>query len=468
MDYPCGGNGICGKCVIRFLDGRAPEPNEAERRRFTEQELAKGFRLACQSNPGNAPYQEMQQYVLPSEQEEPAAAGDFTEETRWGVAVDLGTTTVALALVDLTTAEVKGSLTLANPQSRYGADVMSRMQQANAGYGRQLQEVMIRCLEQGVEQLLPGVGEKISSMVIAANTTMCHLLRGLSCETLGQAPFVPVECSLAEFVYRGVSIYVLPQASAFIGGDILAGLFALDALDWQKPRLFLDLGTNGEMVLWNGRDFFATSAAAGPALEGGNISCGVAGIYGAICDVTVTARGNRTTTIGGVPAIGLCGSGLLAAISGMRRNGILDEHWILRDEFLEKGYPFDTPGSARSIRLTQEDIRQFLLARSAIVSGYEILMETGGISPEDLKEVVLAGGLGNHLKVSCGVDAGLFPRAFGPKIRNAGNTSLQGAIRYLLHARDGNAAMEELARRLQILSLAEHPKFHDKFIRNLE
>jgi uncharacterized 2Fe-2S/4Fe-4S cluster protein (DUF4445 family) len=268
--------------------------------------------------------------------------------------------------------------------------------------------------------------------------------------------------------YQHIPVTVLPGASAFIGGDIIAGLYALDALQWQQPTLFLDLGTNGEMVLWTGKEFLATSAAAGPAFEGGNISCGVAGIYGAVNDVVIAGKKNGTTTIGGVPAVGICGSGLLAAISGMKKSGILDGNWILQQEFLDEGYPLTTPGAKSPIRITQEDVRQYLLAKSAIVSGYQILLQAGGLQETDLEEVELAGGLGMHLKVSYGIAAGLFPGTFQGKTKSVGNTSLQGAIKYLMQPGEGRHQMEEMIERLQVLSLAEQPGFEEKFIENLE
>ena len=272
--------------------------------------------------------------------------------------------------------------------------------------------------------IFENVGEYVP-MVISGNTVMSHMLLGLDCQGLSVAPFKPV--TLNYNFQDKQDIYIVPGASAFIGGDILSGLYYLDADKWNETTLFIDLGTNGEMVWYHNGKYFSTSASAGPAMEGVNISCGMPSVDGAIYSVMMVRDRSVVKTISGIPAEGICGSGLIDAIYGLRQNGLLDENGIFTDEYRDSGYTFDTPGSKKEIRLTQEDVREFMLAKAAIATGWQMLMEYAGIEEGQLDRVYIAGSFGNNIDVSKSRAIGLLPDV--ENIKAVGNTSLEGAAR---------------------------------------
>ena len=312
----------------------------------------------------------------------------------------------------------------------------------------------------------------IRHIVIAGNTTMCHLLRGYSCQTLGVAPFQPVSIKQEDFVQKGIAVTILPGASAFVGGDIISGIYGIrEHMDADEPWMLLDFGTNGEMVLWTGEEYFATAAAAGPAFEGGNISCGCASIPGAISSVMIAGRNSHTRTIGGLPAIGICGSGILEAVSGMKKGGIVDENGTFAADIPEDGFALNTPGSQEKISLTQEDIRQFQMAKAAIAVGQKTLLKEAGMEAWQVKKVYLAGGMGTFLNVRAAVETGLVEKSFLPVAKAGGNTSLQGAVSYLKKTGQEQILekdkLKEITEKMQVLMLADMPDFADAYISHM-
>lgn len=484
MDYICGGKGICGKCAVRVLEGKA-ETSVADYAFFSKEQLAQGYRLACQMHITEDILLEIPQEQLQQQKNEPKmqvagiqtyhevadtscdAQGDAVEHT-YGVAVDLGTTTIGFALVDLQTKEVCRTQSRLNTQRSYGADVLSRIQSANEGHEKELQASVTKDLREGVVQLCGDLltQKAIKHIVISGNTTMCHLLRGYSCKTLGAAPFTPSHLELEQWNEEDIAITIFPGASAFIGGDIVSGIYAIN--DETEPWMLLDFGTNGEMVLWTGEQLIATAAAAGPAFEGGNITCGCASVPGAISGVMIAGCHSHTKTIGGIPAIGICGSGLLEAISGMRKAGLLDENGTFIENLRSDGFVLQTPGSKKKIVLTQEDIRQFQMAKSAIAVGQKMLLREAGLKASAIKHVYLAGGMGSFLNVRAAVAVGLLQKDFLPVAKAVGNTSLQGAITYLQkQTKTETKKLEEIAKQIRVLSLAETPGFEEDYIMHM-
>lgn len=441
INYMCGRAGICGKCKIHFLQG-APVPTEEEEDYFTEAELAEGYRLACMcgteksttsdadmknasgaaaENASDAvielvPYPGYLQKMMDDKKqdatltEKPVAKSPVS-----AVAVDLGTTTVAFAYLN-SQGEVISQKKLINPNCGYGADVISRM----SSYNRHGEDIT----RQLQDFIFENVGEYVP-LVISGNTVMSHMLLGLDCQGLSVAPFKPVTLNY-NFMDKQ-DIYIVPGASAFIGGDILSGLYYLDADKWQDTTLFIDLGTNGEMVLYHDGKYFSTSASAGPAMEGVNISCGMPSVDGAIYSIMMVRERSVVKTISGIPAEGICGSGLIDAIYGLRQNGLLDENGIFADEYRDSGYTFDTIRSARDIRLTPDDVREFMLAKAAIATGWQMLMEYAGIEEGQLDRVYIAGSFGNNIDVAKARAIGLLPEM--ENIKAVGNTSLEGAVK---------------------------------------
>ena len=345
---------------------------------------------------------------------------------------------------------------------------MSRIQSANEGHEKELQAAVTKDLREGVVQLCGDLltQKAIKHIVISGNTTMCHLLRGYSCKTLGVAPFTPSHLELEQWNEEDIAITIFPGASAFIGGDIVSGIYAIN--DETEPWMLLDFGTNGEMILWTGEQLIATAAAAGPAFEGGNITCGCASVPGAISGVMIAGCHSHTKTIGGIPAIGICGSGLLEAISGMRKAGLLDENGTFIENLRPDGFVLQTPGSKKKIVLTQEDIRQFQMAKSAIAVGQKALLKVAGRKASDIKHVYLAGGMGSFLNVRAAVAVGLLQKDFLPVAKAVGNTSLQGAITYLQkQTKTETKKLEEIAKQIQVLSLAETPGFEEDYIMHM-
>lgn len=496
MDYICGGKGICGKCAVRVLEGKA-EPSVADRAFFSEEQLVQGYRLACQMHVTADILLEIPQEQLQQQKNEPkmqvagiqthhemadtfgnaqedaaeqtySHAQDVATEQTYGVAIDLGTTTIGFALVDLQTKEVCRTQSRLNTQRSYGADVLSRIQSANEGHEKELQACVTKDLREGVVQLCGDLltQKAIKHIVISGNTTMCHLLRGYSCKTLGVAPFIPSHLALEQWKEDDIEITIFPGASSFIGGDIVSGIYSIS--DEKEPWMLLDFGTNGEMVLWTGEQLFATAAAAGPAFEGGNITCGCASVPGAISSVMIAGCHSHTKTIGGIPAIGICGSGLLEAISGMRKAGLLDENGTFIENLRSDGFVLQTPGSIKEIVLTQEDIRQFQMAKSAIAVGQKTLLRAAGRKASDMKHVYLAGGMGSFLNVRAAAAVGLLQKEFLPVAKAVGNTSLQGAITYLLkQTKTETKKLEEIAKQIRVLSLAETPGFEEDYIMHM-
>ncbi len=468
LHFLCGGNGTCGKCKVRFLEG-ADTPTAGERRFFTTEELDAGYRLACCTTIVSDCVIEIprQRETIQGIRMTETKSEDAKGNKEYGIAIDLGTTTIAYALVDLSNGDIEKTLTEENPQREYGADVMSRMRFSNDGGLKQLQQCILAPLQQRVKTLCDAMNGSVQKVVIAGNTTMCHLLMGYSCERLAVAPFVPISVEQCEIEIANIPAVLLPGISAFIGGDIVAGLVALDFTKDDTPKFLLDLGTNGEMVLWTGKEFLATSASAGPAFEGGNITCGCASVPGAVCNVIIAGAKSKVTTIGGVPAVGICGSGLLAAMSGLLRNKQMDENGILQGEYLEKGYELYTPKSEGRIVITQEDIQNFQMAKSAIATGIECLLHHAGLQEKDVMNVFLAGGFGVHLQVDAAADIGLLPREWRANCASVGNTSLQGAVQYLLQPEQTKKRMEFMRSHVSVCSLNEWEQFQDRFIENL-
>ena len=448
----CGGRGSCGRCRILFLSG-TPIPAVSDRSTFTPDELRKGYRLACMARPkqdcvirldlielDNVPRQiEILTTVQHMNNNDKSVINNINksnynnfnisnnnadgevnrlENAAYMIAVDLGTTTIAMQLMDMKFGNVIDTYCAMNPQRSYGADVLSRIQAANNGHAQNLRDSVWRVLQAGVERF-SNIGE-ICCMCIAGNTTMEHLLMGLSTENLGRSPFTPVEIGLqkCKLPYSGnidtkneagteLQVYITPGISAFVGGDIVAGLYHCGLLDVLQSEhtyyksgafLFIDLGTNGEMAITDGRRMIVTATSAGPAFEGGaNAS---------------------------VP-----GSDMIAVTASLLKRGIIDETGLLDEAYFEEGIDFpiqDIKGSVETvIHLTQKDIRDIQMAKAAVRAGIEILYEKMG-QPK-LTHVYLAGGFGYYLDVNAAITVGLLPEHTRNIVTAAGNTSLAGA-----------------------------------------
>lgn len=505
LDAPCAGNGMCGKCRVQFLDG-AGEPTDKEKKLLSEKDLKAGVRLACAvkikndcriclPEKGNADIKAVTEFCPWKCEKQKGQMSSFLEQ-QYGIVIDIGTTTLAAELLALQTGKTLTVKTAVNHQRAYGADVLSRIQAANEGADIKLRELIWQDLRNLVEKLLADVPDGVSAVkkiVIAGNTTMCHLLLGFSCETLGSAPFLPFDLSLQKVSCREIfgenfevwkrengkrdgcepEVVILPGIAAFLGADITAGIYATGMAEEHEPVMLLDMGTNGEMVIGNCEGFVAASAAAGPVFEGGKISCGVAGIPGAVTHVTLQAVEKMPEpnaedlqkesnykysykTIADESPVGFCGTGIIDMMSELVRNQIVDENGTLAEPWFTDAFPLG------ELVFTQEDIREVQLGKSAIRAGIETLLSEYGREPE---KVYLAGGFGFDMDVEKAVRIGLFPEHMKDRIVPIGNAALAGAKRFLLE--DEKTAEEKvrwIAAHTKELNLAMHPQFNEWYL----
>ena len=372
------------------------------------------------------------------------------------LAVDIGTTTIVASILDTEKKKTINTRTGINHQRVFGADVISRIHAANRGQGRQLQQLVMGDLDRLVEDL--GLGDSVEDLdiplVIAANTSMGHLLQGLSCQGLGTYPFKPVDISF--HTYKNMTI--LPGISTYLGADIVSGLVACGIDQKEELSILVDLGTNGEMAIGNRDWILATSTAAGPAFEGANISCGTAGVPGAIDRVSIEDGLASLTTIGGQAPVGICGSGVLEIVYELVKAGIIDRTGLLAQRYFDQGYPL-APG----ISFTAGDIREVQMAKAAIRAGLEILLQVYGASWDQVDRLYLAGGFGQKINPAKALGIGMLPEVLADRITAVGNSSLEGA-KLLAMDPDLKARFLRVVDLAQELHLSNHPSFQDLYL----
>lgn len=497
----CGGKGRCGKCRVKVLEGEVP-PSAEDRQIFSEEELSEGYRLSCTCRlkenetvtvawEEEAALQVETRYGenMPQESGEPGtkagAEGEALEnipmesgklgmDARYGIAVDVGTTTIAMQLIGWDGAgrrKVLCTYTASNSQRSFGADVISRISAAVEGHAEELFQMIHGDIEQGYERLTDflkkylGENRRINrlQMVLAMNTTMQHLFMKYDCSGLGQAPFRPFSVAPVE----KEAFWIFPGSSAFIGGDIVAGLLACGFARRTKPALFLDLGTNGEMVVGNCEGLLSASAAAGPAFEGGNMECGSPGIRGAVCQVEYVESGLRIKTIGGELPCGICGTGMVDAAAALLEGGFLDETGLLLEELREDGITLGTSAQGKRIYISQKDIRELQMAKAAVRAGIDVLLAAYGCSYEELDQVYLAGGFGQKLSVESAARIGLLPEQLKEKTLAVGNTALYGAVTALVNGDAARRTACELSKKIKEHTLATDPRFSDYYMKEM-
>jgi uncharacterized 2Fe-2S/4Fe-4S cluster protein (DUF4445 family) len=387
------------------------------------------------------------------------------------VGIDIGTTTVSAELVDLESGESIETLSELNDQRVFGADVMSRIGAARNGKTGELFSLINRQTERILRSFMKSRNlSQISRCTVSGNTTMLHLFCGADPSGMGEIPFTPVFLEERSFSGEALSlsagtVSLLPGISAFVGADIVSGLAFLDILNGKDNALLVDIGTNGEMALYRpgpgGNRLYCCSTAAGPCFEGAEISCGMGAVQGAVNKIFLSEERLEFTTIGNVPPLGICGCGLIDAFALMRESAAIDETGALADSYIESGFPV-CPG----IALTNRDVRQFQLAKSAILSGIKILCKRGGISTEELSTVYIAGGLGFFIDKHNAVKAALLPESFPQKTAVCGNLSLKGAVKSLLDPAFLSRC-NKIVSRCEVLELASDGDFMEEFAENM-
>ena len=419
--------------------------------------------------------------------------GDTTA-MRFGLAIDVGTTTVVTTLLELTSGEQLASVSSLNPQSVFGGDLMSRIAfaQFDAGNLRKLQTRIIGLLNQHVAEVCRASGvlpKWVYKVVVVGNTCMHHVLLGIDPSWVGLAPYAPVMRHALTLAAKDLFLKVAPEArvcllpivAGFVGADAVAVALATHIDEGDALRIAVDIGTNGEVLLGSAARLIACSAPAGPAFEGGQIRHGMRGALGAIDRVTVDDD-VRVHTIGEGDALGICGSGLLDLVAGLLDTGVIDWTGLiqverrdalppgLRDRVLARGEERQVvvlrtgeAGAAREIVLTQDDVRQLQLAKGAIASGIAMLQHVAGVPAERIAELMLAGGFGNYLSIASAVRIGLIPALGEGRVRYVGNAAALGAQLCLLSEAE-RARADALARRIEHVSLAAHPDFEQIFV----
>lgn len=406
-----------------------------------------------------------------------------------GLAIDIGTTTVTGVLVDLSTGAILSKASTGNGQIRYGADVINRIiEQQKIGGVDKLQKAIIE------ETLLPLIDvmcqaagipkNRIFRMTVASNTTMNHLLLGINADHLRREPYIPTFFSLPPILTMTLGIELAPAAKmslapnvgSYVGGDITSGTLA--SMIWSTPKLsmLIDLGTNGEIVFGNNEFLLSCACSAGPAFEGGEISCGMRATHGAVEAVTIDKETMepKMTVVGEIRPVGLCGSGIIDLIAELFRNGIIngkgkfirEGRRIRHDEFGIGSYvlvfPDESAGS-RQVTITEVDIDNFIRAKGAVFSAIVTLISTLGFSLDMIEHILVAGGIGSGINIKNAIHIGMFPDLPLKKYSYIGNSSLAGAYA-MLTSEDAAKKLVELSKSMTYVELSTHPSYMDAFM----
>jgi len=460
---PCGGNGTCGKCKI-LIKGEGIVTsciyivNDSIELVLPDKGEAKVL-VAQHAHTIQLPLM-------------PGPSADLSVYPH-GVAIDLGTTSLVFYLANLITGTVVETRAILNPQAKYGADVISRIQfTATHNDGIHiLQSEILDAINRELFHLIQFAGiteNEIIKLAIAGNTTMLHLLLGVNPLSLALAPFKAQ--FLEEQVCQGrelklnclpeAEIKILPSISAYVGADIVAGLASIAPSDTYRNYLFMDIGTNGELALVTDNRIWCCSTAAGPAFEGARISCGMGAVEGAI-----SAYGDEGYyVIGHEKPAGLCGSGLIDLVAWLCVKGRIDPEGLLKNDFVIA--PASESGTGQDISLNQSDVREVQLAKSAIASGIKILLKQSGLTFDQVDTLFLAGGFGNYINIDSAVRIGLIPAQMKDRIISLGNTSGTGALAALKSTRF-DEPMKSVISKSILVELATDEDFAMEFAMNM-
>ena len=382
------------------------------------------------------------------------------EKDCFGMAVDVGTTTIAGYLYKLPECELVDTICIPNSQARFGADVISRIEYANNGGLLELQTVV----QTQIDRIATAFGQPIEALVITGNTAMLHMLVGLDPRTLAVAPFTPLSLfgewsdKLQTPALQGAKAYLPHCISSYVGADITTGILA-SGMMLDKRSFLVDIGTNGEMALWNSERLATCSTAAGPAFEGAGIAAGCPAISGAINRVYIEKSENGEsrimyTTINDSAPIGICGTGIIDAIACMVELGIIDE-----TGYMEENLQIGDSGVA----ITPDDIRQVQLAKSAIAAGIDTLLHECDLTAADVEKFYIAGGFGNYIDRESCAKIGLIPREVLDKVVILGNAAGIGAGMILQNS-ECLAESERIGEIAETIDLATNSHFMMKYV----
>lgn len=558
VDNPCNGNGTCGKCKVRVLEGNLPPLSKGERKLLKEDEINAGIRLSClvvpeedikveilqkerkhkilttgyvpefEFNPAlckkifeikmptleiQSPFEDSLCEALGTKKvnwkllrdyessygtvtgvfndsELIALEAEDTTEFLYGVAIDIGTTTVVAALIDMNNGEELATASRINPQKKFGLDVLTRITyelEHSEGSKEELQKTIVEAINEMVEELCSErkvKKENIYEISIAANCTMMHFLLGVDATSIGKSPYAPVftkakNISASDLGIKAAKcarVYCLPSVSSYIGADIVAGAYVCELHKAEENILFIDIGTNGEIVLSKGGKLLSCSCAAGPALEGMNISSGMRAAEGAVEDVEITEKGVYLKVIGEEDPIGICGSGILAAVKELLRTGIVKNNgaFIKKEQLEESDYRYEMiqlngnkrefllKSTPEQLLITQGDVRQVQLAKGALLSGFYALLKQAKIDMSELDKVMIAGQFGAHLPADSLVGTGILPEEVKNKLVYVGNSSKTGAYMALMSVKV-KKEIEDLAGEMEYMELGASEGYEKLF-----
>lgn len=448
----CNGQHRCGQCKVKILN-RQVEMNEKEKALLTQEEIEKGIRLACFHDYQDDAVIVYQQNMDILEDIKPSNNEQYHYTEGIGLIIDIGTTTIVMKWIDRSQGECIDSSSFVNPQVSFGGDVISRIHYQNEHHHTLLHDLLV----ESIENKMIEKERKVNQIIICGNTTMIHFLLGEDVKPLGEAPFqVPKKemqlISSHTLFHRypyDCLVVTFPHISAYVGGDIVAGILSTQMDQQEKNILFMDLGTNGEMVIGNKESLIATSTAAGPAFEGVGISCGGSSIPGAIEEVRLHPL--TIKTIQNISPTCICGSGLISFISECIKYRMIDPIGKIINQ--------KEIALTSNIRLNQKDVQNFQLAKAAIQTGVTVLLQQYHIN-----EIAIAGGFGSHLDINDLKEMKVIPDHI-QNIQYYQNSALKGCYQ-LLMTQDFKR-VNVIADKVKTINLAEEPDFEDIYLESL-
>ncbi len=505
----CSGNRTCGKCKAMITKGNNRKYSKEERKLLTEEERNSGIRLTCCFTITEdtcviiSGKKEKQSQVSRKEDKIEDSFGNLLTNSlakeHYGIALDIGTTSVAARLWNLDRKEFIDEISTKNPQSLYGADVITRITYANSSGDnvRRLAYLIRECCNTLLLRLSAEHNintNQIEAAVITANTTMSHLFLGKSVEKLAKVPFqgisyegVKLKASDVGFqMHPNGQVYVMPGIAGHVGSDTLGCILAKDLNHAKGNHLLVDIGTNGEIVLAKEGELMVCSTAAGPAFEGASLHQGMRAIEGAISKVNIrnnlieveligpekgsaltysmNRNGKAVGEIGDIYPIGICGSGVIEAISELLNNHIMDETGRLLGQEGDNNYVTLWKHHDKEVILTQKDIRELQLAKGAIYTGIMLLLKEAELSKLQLNYIYLAGAFGSNIDLKKAVHIGLLPPIEPDRINYIGNGALDGASKVLL-GQISKAETESISKKIKHLELALCKEFQEEFLK---
>jgi len=458
VEFPCGGKGTCGKCKVRLLDGEI-EISEIHQQKLDQLNLPDDWRLACYSNCTGDITLEIYQFshlILADESE-----FEFTPKQGFGVAVDLGTTTVVVQLVDLATAKVISAETFLNPQVKFGADLISRVQACLEGNVSEMTRVIRNSIGNTIELMLKKHPVELMRIALVGNTAMQLIFAACDVTPLSAYPFHVEDLGMKMFSAKELNwnfavsepVRFYPSIGSFVGSDILAGIAATQLHQKENYTALIDLGTNGEIVVGNRDRMVCASTAAGPAFEGANISMGMRAVTGAISSLNWDGEQIDATVIGNTTPKGICGSALIDAVAIFRQLELIGMFGEINSG--EMQLPV-----AGKVVLTQKDINEFQLAKAALAAGLTILCKQLTIEVSDISKLYIAGGFGNYINLLHVTSTGMI-ELLEEKIHKMGNTALIGAKMFLFA---DDSVITEIIQKIRHINLEGDPNFQDIYV----